>query len=346
MEASSSSAEELKVFDPYGTSVTLAETIKQGGEGSIYAVTGKRGTLVKIYHADTIDTHDKWERMSKRIPDMVNMPSLTKNPSLAWPMLAFFDAPLDHGGKLIGFAMRRLPGREIRGLHFGDGACLEQHFPDWNRRHLALVALDFVEKLQCLHAQNVLVNDFNPGNFIVDAAKAKVGFIDCDSYQVSVPGKNRCHPSGAHFPTHCAPELLANKSLLATPRLVEHDLFGAAVVIFQTLMLGLHPYAHINGEDPESNLRSGRCPLGMGANCHFPAGPWFNRWSWLSHRLKKLFIQTFQDGHRELAKRARLQEWEDGLRAYINDMDKRWLITDLTPAAPKPHDYKGKRSVN
>jgi DNA-binding helix-hairpin-helix protein with protein kinase domain len=345
-DAATNLSDAMKVYDPKGKFVILKEPIKQGGEGAIYNFPETDRCLIKIYNADIRSNLNKMSDISNRLADMVNMKEFCKLSHLAWPRLVVYDSH-DSNRKIIGFAMNKVQGHSFRSLHYIVN--VNKYFPGWNRINLAETSLDFVRKLKILHANGILINDFNPSNIFINPKDGKVNFLDCNCYQVVVPGKKRIHRSGAYFPTHCAPEILLNPDLLKKPRNVEQDLFGAAITIFQTLMLGLHPYSRVGGEDPEENLRSGICALGTDSRCRLPVGHWFNRWSWLPYNLKDCFVQTFrkEQGHVNPSLRPKLNDWENALKEYVGRLkgNNPNLIPDLTPVSPKPSARKGKKTV-
>lgn len=324
-----------RVCDPSGNELILGESICEGGEGKIYAIPQTTEFLIKIYHDEIISNPVKSSKILPRIADMVNMKDLP--PEVAWPVMGIYDSNTSGSRRLIGFAMKKMDGRSVRSLHYVDK--IEKHFPGWNRKNLVMVAINFVNAVDKLHRRHILINDFNPSNFFVDN-KGIVRFIDCDSYQV--PGKKCTHYNSVHFNTHCAPELLIQPELMKHPRSVEHDLFGVAITIFQILMLGLHPYSRIGGDDPEQNLRSGMCPLGTDSNCRLPPGTWYNLWSHFPYDLKSLFITTFRDGHKKPAARATLLEWKKGLDVYLSYINKYDYEVSLRPGKAKSSDYKGR----
>ena len=207
-------------------------------------------------------------------------------------------------------------------------------------RGVFTAAQDFLTKLQYLASKKILVNDFNPANFLVDR-NGHVSFIDCDSFQIPGEGKSIAITK-TYFASHIAPELLENPKLLARPRNIHHVEFAAAPTVFNVLMCRLHPYSYFDPfpqsacGPPDENLRKGRCPPGIGAHCKFPLGNWYNLWSCLTFDLKKSFIQTFRDGHRDPAKRASLAELRANLNELLSIMKIDPARMDLDPAKPKP----------
>jgi DNA-binding helix-hairpin-helix protein with protein kinase domain len=88
-----------------------------------------------------------------------------------------------------------------------------------------------------------VVGDLNESNVLV-ARSTLVTLIDTDSFQVQVPG--RAGTPHIHFcevgkPEYLPPEL-QSADLRKTVRVPEHDRFALAVLIFQLLMDGNHPF--------------------------------------------------------------------------------------------------------
>ena len=327
----------LEVYDRDGTVMRLGDRNERGsgGEGTVYALPMNDRILVKIYKDTLLHDARKMDTLCRRIADMVRLTTCEKMTFLAWPVTSVLNARKE----VIGFAMRKCTGKSLlalRGPRF-----IKQNFPGWTRRELALTALDYVKKVEALASQNVLVNDFNPANFLVND-KCEVSFIDCDSYQIPA------HNGGAHitrtfFPSHVAPELLLNKSLLERPRNIHQVEFGTALTVFHILMCGLHPYNYYDPKHksacgtPDENLMKGRCPLGKGSDCLLPRG-WYNLWSWLPFSLKSCFIKMFKDGHANPDARPSLKAIESGLEEMLKLMQKEPERMELEPMRPKPSE--------
>lgn len=334
--SSSSCGDEIDVYDDAGKALRLGARDERGagGEGTVYELPMNRKFLVKIYKENTLGNASKMHDIRKRISDMVRIRECSNMPSLAWPQMPVFNARKE----VIGFVMRKCTGVSL--LRLRGTKSISSCFPKWTRRDLALTARDFIRKVQLLAGYNVLVNDFNPANFLVNE-KHEVSFIDCDSFQVpSFDGG--VNITNTYFSSHVAPELLLDKKLLARPRTIEQVEFGAAIIVFNILMCGMHPYSYCtfgkggNCGTPEDNLKNGRCPLGKGADCRLPHGGWYNLWSWLPYKMKGLFIKMFKDGHANPSLRPSLNEIEDGLRGFIYEMEHEPRRIMLEPNEPQP----------
>lgn len=326
----------LTVYSLKGSPLHLAasDCKASGGEGTVYAIPGKPNVLVKIYKDDLLQNPAKRAEIEKRIFDMLAISKDIDQSAFAWPRAVVCNSRK----QVIGFAMNKCSGISFQA--FSGVKSIEQRFPKWTRRELVLVAQDFLTKLQYLASKKILVNDFNPANFLVDQ-KGNVSFIDCDSYQI--PGeKGSTDITKTFFASHVAPELLENPKLLAQPRNLHHVEFGAALTVFNILMCGLHPYSYFDPSrqsacgTPDENLRKGRCPLGTGAHCMLPRGNWYNLWSHLTYKLKSSFIQTFRDGHQDPSKRATLADLQANLTELLHVMKKDPVRLDLNPIKAKP----------
>ncbi len=336
-------------YDPMGCAVTLGgkEEVGAGGEGTVYSVPGKRGYLAKIYKGEILRDGAKRKALEERIQDMCAIYEKDKAAMkfCAWPVLPIYDGADASSRQFIGFVMRRCEGKSLREL-FGGPVDVSRRYPGMGRSGLAAIAMDLVEKVKALADMGIYVNDFNPANFLLSQEKGQfaVSFIDCDSYQVPSQKGGQPHIASTYYASHVAPELLKNKALLRSPREAHQVEFGTAILAYQILMCGLHPYDNrdmrARGEcaSPEENLRRGRCPLGGGNNVNFPNSNWYRLWSWVTYSLKSVFIRTFRDGHGDPSARPTLEELKVGLFKFMQQIgadkakDKTPLRDSLTPA--------------
>ena len=303
----------LTVYDPKGTPLSLkkADVVTHGGEGVIYRFTRNPNILIKVCKPETLADTKKLALFRTRLAAMMRLKECREAPFLAWPLMPVMDA---HGAP-IGFVMRKCLGRTLRALFAP--MQVQRFFPGWNRLHVTQVALNFLDAVRMLAKQKVLVNDFNPGNFLVDK-NGLVRLIDCDSFQIPVE-------SGAPLmtrtftPEFCAPELLLHPELFDKPRTPEQVRFSLAIVIYMILMSGLHPYARCGGGDPAENLKSGKCPLDKDSGVRLPVS-WHKSVSWLTPGLRDCFKQMFTVGFAHPEKRPLLGEMHAEIENFITVM--------------------------
>jgi DNA-binding helix-hairpin-helix protein with protein kinase domain len=90
-----------------------------------------------------------------------------------------------------------------------------------------------------------------------------VKLVDCDSFQIRAGGKTFFCEGGVE--TFTPPEL-QGKSLSGVIRTRNHDNFGLAILVFQTLFMGRHPFAG-------RYLGTGNIPIDKAiSECRFPYG--------------------------------------------------------------------------
>ena len=318
--------EYTQVFDIYGEPKELGKFVNSGGEGNVYRLKEKPELLIKIYNSS-----ERANRQKEKIIAMKNMDVLKKNKQLAWPQLAIYDVY----GNFIGFAMWEKKGFSLNQL--GIPQLVKEKLPHWNRQNLLKAALSFIDCMEELHSNNIIIGDINPGNFLIDPHTSEVSFIDCDSYQVKK--ENQTFFCEVGIQQFMAPEFIGC-NMKTTIRTKTQDTFSAAMILYRLFMFGSHPYNRINGKDPVSNLKSGKCPLGIGSGYQFPCGPWYNYWSHLPYKIKTLFISMFRNGHKTPCLRPTLENFKVALTAYSTGIDKGLHCNQLMPTHAKDSSYK------
>lgn len=320
------------VYDLNHQPQALDEKLAQGGEGEIYPLRDRPQVLLKRYHPALLVK--RGGALRAKVEAMRSISALRQDQRLAWPLIHAFDAQRNW----VGYCMYRATGVPM--FKLAHAKLYQQYFPGLDRRGLVGYLIDLVQQVQSLHAQQVMVGDYNLNNILCDPASAAVTLIDCDSYQIRIGGQHYPCPVGSADMTAKEQQ---NQQFDALERTPQSEAFSLAIILFKALMLGRHPYDIVGGDDPVQNLCRGEFAYGIG-NHGVPKGPWYNIWSHMPHRLKTLFIQTFQEGADQPMRRASLAQWHEALTLYRREMDKGWHVTDIQPAQPKAREYRGSRS--
>ena len=304
---------DVTVYDPKGNPLHLrqGDEVAHGGEGVIYRFARNEGILIKVCKPETLADHSKIALFRRRLNAMMLLEDCRHADFLAWPLMPV----MDKQGGAIGFVMRKCTGRTLRALLAP--VQVQRFFPGWNRIQVAQVALNLLDAVRMLARHKVLVNDFNPGNFLVDKT-GTVRLIDCDSFQIPV-ADSAPFMTRTFTPEFAAPELLLHPELFNQPRTPEQVRFSLAVVIYMVLMSGLHPYARCGGGDPAENQKSGKCPLDKESGVRMPVS-WYKSVSWLTPGLKACFLRMFKDGFKNPSKRPFLSELRTELVHFIEVM--------------------------
>jgi DNA-binding helix-hairpin-helix protein with protein kinase domain len=285
--------------------------LDRGGEGEVHRV-GK-DLVAKVYHNPTGEAGRKLAAMAAAPPD--DPMRAEGHTSIAWPVdLLRTD---DGDARTVGFLMPFVAG----------GASLDklyvpksrrQHYPLFNPLYLHRTAWNVAAAVAAVHARGYVVGDLNESNIKV-ADTALVTLVDTDSFQVRDPATGVVYRCPVGKPEFTPPEL-RGVSLRDVDRAPESDRFGLAVLIFQLLMEGTHPFAGAYkgvGDPPpiEARIAAGHFPHAPSAGAPYspmPAAPPFEI---LHPGLQALFARCFVDGHRNPAARPEAAEWLAALEA-------------------------------
>ncbi|MFF6984767.1 hypothetical protein [Streptomyces sp. NPDC010273] len=233
-----------------GKPVTLADLpLKGGGQAAVFPVEGDDTIVVKLYRdRPGPDLERRLARMLTMSPLAARPTDANQPPELAWPT-AIARGPDD---TFLGYAMRRfgepqhvqlvgLFTRAQRLRLFGDRA-------DW--RFLLGVAWNLAFMTARMHYDHLVIGDFSSSNVVVDA-NGFVTFLDCDSIAFTDPVTGEPFPCLMHTTDYSSPERQSGAA--ATE---ESDNFALAVLIYQLLTAGNHPFGGVpHDSTPESTVK-------------------------------------------------------------------------------------------
>jgi DNA-binding helix-hairpin-helix protein with protein kinase domain len=207
----------------------LGQRLGTGGEGSVSEIEGRPELAAKIYHEPpSAEKAEKLVALSRLSNEQLSKFS-------AWPLDVLRDYP---DGEIIGFVMKRFAqAEEVHALHSPKSRL--QKFPEASWAFLLYVATNIARATATIHKHGFVIGDLNPKNILV-TRQATVHLLDCDSFQITADGKQyRCEGG---FPEYTPPEL-QGVAFRETERLPQHDSFGLAIIIFQLLFMGRHPFS-------------------------------------------------------------------------------------------------------
>jgi DNA-binding helix-hairpin-helix protein with protein kinase domain len=219
----------VQLYNSQGQLVSLASELGSGGEGRIFEVRDNPGTVAKVYHKAI--NHEKAQKLSL----MVNQKTERLLRLTAWPVDTLHDRP---GGSIAGLLMPRVVDHKEIHVLYGVKSRLAD-FPDVCWPFLIHTAANIARAFAVVHEHGQVIGDVNHASILV-ARNGTVRLIDCDSFQIVSQGRYYLCLVGV--PTHTPPEL-QDKPFNGVVRTANHDAFGLAVIIFQMLFMGRHPFS-------------------------------------------------------------------------------------------------------
>jgi DNA-binding helix-hairpin-helix protein with protein kinase domain len=212
-----------------GAPLTLGPKVGAGGEGVVYRIGEQPASVAKIY------SRSLGPRQVAKLRAMVDAGDDPLRDVAAWPTALVYE-----GTTPVGFTMPLLNGQ--RPLHELLGPrSRHESFPNAHWSFLIHTARNLARAFAVLHDRNVVVGDVNSNNIVI-CGDSTARLIDCDSFQFPAGGGLfRCNVG---VPDYQPPEL-QHANFAEVDRLPEHDRFGLAIVIFQLLFVGKHPFAGV-----------------------------------------------------------------------------------------------------
>lgn len=303
------------VYDSSKRRITLVgKEVGHGGEAVIRRVQGQAGLLAKIY-VPPIHPHyePKVAWMKDHPPEEPDYSAaVDEHKALAWPIELLYDAK----GRFTGYLMPRIRWG-VTLLKAFNPRLRTQALP-FNHKYLHRIARNLAAAVTSLHAKGYVVGDLHESNVLV-TSQALVTMIDTDSFQVhaAVNEEAVCYHCVVGKPEYTAPEL-QGKHLADVTRKPEQDNFALAVLIFQLLMQGNHPFRSRwgwAGEPPSLEVKIAR---GLFPHVKPPPDPVtvppnVPSLDTLHPVLSALMQRCFVDGHKNPHLRPTAAEWRGGL---------------------------------
>ncbi|MCD8487692.1 MAG: hypothetical protein LRZ84_13415 [Desertifilum sp.] len=288
--------------------------IGAGGEARVFALPGDDRLVAKVYRKSKPLYTRKLAIQLANPPD--NPTAAQGHLSFAWPSDLLLAGGTAKGSKtqVAGFLMPRVTGMRPL-IDFYNPKTRRTQCPLFNYLYLHRTARNLAAAVSALHARGYAIGDVNESNILLTDT-ALVTLVDIDSIQVRDPDTGevyRCPVGKAEF----TPPELQGQSFATLDRAPEHDLFGLAVLIFQLLMEGTHPFAGVYklpGDPPpmEKRIAEGYFPYGRKRVpvTPMPVAPPFEI---LHPMLQELFIRCFEDGYLNPGVRPDARTWASAL---------------------------------
>ena len=229
--------------DSTGAVIMLTKELGAGGEGAVYT-TDRRGVVAKILHDHKLrDDHTrraKIEWMMKNIPGDIYTPKTATTPritNISWPTSLIF-----RGGTFCGYLMPKITKSNELNMVINPSIRALQNI-QVNTKDLYRLAHNICTVYRVFHAKRYVIGDINTRNIMV-STQMHVTVVDCDSIQVHDGRTNKTYPCKVGVREYTPPELVG-KDFASTIRTPNNDEFAIAVLVFQLLMQGHHPFSGV-----------------------------------------------------------------------------------------------------
>jgi DNA-binding helix-hairpin-helix protein with protein kinase domain len=323
-----------KYFKQDRSPVSLATELGAGGEGTILTIDGEPDCVAKIYH--TPPPPDKRNKILAMIQNPPKDPAIDgpfKFHSIVWPKDALYSDR--RCVTLAGFTMPRIQkkGFKIIVSYILPEKRFESFSGAFTWQHLMNTAVNLASCVAAIHEKGHCVGDLNESNFMV-APDTLLAVIDCDSFQIKDQQTGRLWRCPVGRPEYAAPEI-CNADFINVDRTVHTDNFALAIMIFQLLMEGTHPYSakgRLVEDAPaiSDKIAKGIFPYVARKGIQPPVyAPPFKI---LDPDLQQLFIRCFESGHRKPQDRPSAVQWKSALQSGLHD---------LKICAVNPNHYHG-----
>ncbi len=299
--------------DSASRAITFGKVIGRGAEGTIFEVVGRRDLVAKIYHQPPEERH------ARKLKAMTGLATSQLQKVAAWPVDTLHAGPSGHiTGILMPHAGKRKPIYQL----YNPQSRLKE-FPGHDWRFLIQAAENLAIAMHTVHQDGHIIGDVNEQNVLV-GTDAKVYLIDCDSFQIAK--SNTVYTCDLGVLNFTPPEL-QGKHLRDLKRTRNHDYFGLAVLIFQLLCMGRHPFSGRylgSGDMPiERAIREFRYSYGSdSASKQMQAPPGAVPVSAIPSNVRGLFDRAFSRSGSKPGGRPDTESWIAALRNARTNLQK------------------------
>ena len=274
--------------------LTLGTPLAQGREGTVYAVPSNPEMAVKILRPDHPDPGTARPKIQHLI---TNRPPTTtsRNYLITWPQAPVSTAKRITKSSVAGYSMPLLDTATYHHIGSYFNPSRRRRHMDGRKRpytflHLILMARNLASAASALHRHGVLIADLNSRN-VLASDRGRVAIIDTDSFQAQDTRTLQIFRCPVGTPEYTAARL-QGKDFATVDRTVRDDDFALAVMIYQLLFQGAHPYAGTTGDPTQATIAQ-RIADGLYAHAATASPPAQVALIWKDTPFKRPFAKAF-----------------------------------------------------
>jgi hypothetical protein len=283
----------------------------RGGEALVCEVPGRPRLVAKLYHSPTPQHAAKLAAMLGTPP--ADPMAGSGHVSIAWPVDRVADD--NDPARFLGYVMPRVEGaRPV--FEFYNPRSRLRLCPLFHYGYLLRTARNLAAAVRAVHERDYVVGDLNETNTLV-SNQALITLVDTDSFQV--PDHGRVYRCPVGKPEYTPPELQQVR-FGDFDRGPEHDAFALAVLIFQLLQQGVHPFAGRHTGEGEAGelarrIALGQWPYARSRRVPYEPPPLAPPFAALPLPVQELMRRCFEAGHARSALRPTAAQWQEALAA-------------------------------
>ena len=303
--------------------ITLGTLLKSGGAGSVYQIRENTSQVAKIYHCDQpLPVYERKVKamlsLSPNLPDIADAGGSFVQ--IAWPQAILRD---QHGG-FLGFVMPSLDIKATSELEYilQERQARAEGLPTGLGIKITLAA-NLSAVIAELHRQHHYVVDMKPVNLRFYRRSLYMAMLDCDGF--SIKGQDERFAAPQFTPEYLAPEFHVNGITVEGEE--QQDRFALAVVIFQLLNFGIHPFTgRPNSEqvptDIPGRIRTRNYAYGLRSSSAISPSI-ISGHETISKQLRYLFDRAFESPGNT---RPSACEWASTLKLYAQKLSGSLLV--------------------
>ena len=295
--------------------LALAAPLAQGREGTVYRHPEDATLAIKLLRSDHPDP-DSARPKIKALAESSTLTPATRGYLITWPKSPVTTSAKPDRARVAGYTMTLLDTTRYR--HIGSylnparrRRMTKDRAGAYTYLHLVGMARNLAAAAAALHRRDILIGDLNSRN-IMATDQTRIALIDVDSFQTVDPATGRKLRCPVGTPEY-TPSRLQGVDFGAVDRRLADDDFALAVMIYQLLFQGSHPFAGTATPRPNQTSLAERISAGLFAHAKTGQPTPHSLLIWKDTPLKKPFNAAFtgslpptaQEWHKLLSEAAR-----------------------------------------